>query len=70
MVSNIRYYSGKDINLRRSVPFIVVAGVALAFAVIALDPASALFGLFLCYAISGYVLAGIGLMRRRRPVKK
>lgn len=70
MVSNIRYYSGKDINLRRSVPFIVVAGVALGFAVISLDPASALFTLFLCYALSGYVLAIVDLIKRRRVVKR
>ena len=38
MVSNLPYYSGKDINLRRSVPFAMVVGVALAFMLIALDP--------------------------------
>ncbi|HQR02877.1 MAG: CDP-diacylglycerol--serine O-phosphatidyltransferase [Proteobacteria bacterium] len=57
MVSNVRYYSGKDINLRKSVPFIVIAGIALAFALISIDPPSVLFGLFLAYAVSGYALA-------------
>jgi len=57
MVSNIPYYSGKDINLRRSVPFMMVAAVALAFALISFYPPGVLFALFLLYAFSGYALA-------------
>lgn len=57
MVSNIPYYSGKDINLRRSVPFVVIAAVALAFALISFYPPGVLFALFLLYAFSGYALA-------------
>ncbi|HTH94826.1 MAG TPA: CDP-diacylglycerol--serine O-phosphatidyltransferase [Rhodocyclaceae bacterium] len=56
MISNVPYWSGKDINLRRSVPFIVVAAVALSFALISFYPPGVLFGLFLLYAASGYVL--------------
>jgi len=56
MVSNVMYYSGKDINLRRSVPFVVVFALALAFALISSYPPGILFALFLCYAASGYVL--------------
>ncbi|HEY5761815.1 MAG TPA: CDP-diacylglycerol--serine O-phosphatidyltransferase [Rhodocyclaceae bacterium] len=66
MVSNIRYYSFKDVNLRRSVPFIVVAGVALAFALTALKPDATLFAVFVTYALSGYVLA---IWQRFRPAK-
>jgi CDP-diacylglycerol--serine O-phosphatidyltransferase len=58
MVSNIRYYSGKDFNLRRSVPFIVIAGIALGFALVSSYPPGVLFALFLCYALSGYVMTG------------
>ena len=57
MVSNIRYYSGKDINLRRSVPFVVIAGIALFFALVSSYPPGVLFVLFLCYALSGYVFS-------------
>ncbi|MCB1886928.1 MAG: CDP-diacylglycerol--serine O-phosphatidyltransferase [Rhodocyclaceae bacterium] len=63
MVSNVPYYSGKEINLRRSVPFFVILGVMLAFALVSIDPALVLFILFLGYALSGYVLL---LSRRRR----
>ncbi|WP_261379370.1 CDP-diacylglycerol--serine O-phosphatidyltransferase [Denitratisoma sp. DHT3] len=70
MVSNVRYYSGKDINLRRSVPFIVVAGIALGFALVSSYPPGVLFGLFLCYALSGYVLAVAGWFKGRRNLAR
>lgn len=65
MVSNIRYYSFKDVNLRKSVPFFAVTAIALAFALIALFHEVALFGIFVAYALSGYVLAGWRLVARR-----
>ena len=65
MVSNIRYYSFKDINLRKSVPFFVIAAIALAFALISYSPEITLFGFFLLYGLSGYVMAAIDLGRRR-----
>lgn len=59
MVSNLRFYSGKDINLRKSVPFSVV--VAIAFGIIALFMFSStlpemLLLLFAGYSVSGYVI--------------
>jgi CDP-diacylglycerol--serine O-phosphatidyltransferase len=68
MVSNVRYYSGKDINLRRSVPFIFVAGIALFFAGVASYPPGVLFALFLCYAVSGYIFSTWSWMRNRKNV--
>ena len=65
MVSNIRYWSGKDINLRRSVPFMVVPAIGLGYALVSWYPPGVLFALFLCYAASGYVLAGWNILRRR-----
>jgi phosphatidylserine synthase len=38
MVSNIRYYSFKDINLRKSVPFFVIAAIVLGFALVSISP--------------------------------
>ena len=65
MVSNIRYYSFKDINLRKSVPFFVVAAIALAFALMMVKPEITLFGFFVLYALSGYVMALFRLARRK-----
>lgn len=70
MVSNVRYYSGKDINLRRSVPFIVIAGIALGFALISSYPPGVLFGLFLCYALSGYMLAVVSWFKGRKNLAR
>jgi len=69
MVTNLKYYSGKDINPRRSVSFPAV--VAIALAVVALMAASStlpemLFILFLCYALSGYVLEAWDIIKRKR----
>ena len=55
MVSNLRYYSGKEINLRKSVPFFVVLLVVLAFVLISTSPPEVLFGAFVLYVLSGYV---------------
>jgi CDP-diacylglycerol--serine O-phosphatidyltransferase len=59
MVSNLKFYSGKDINLRKSVPFSVLVGSALA-GVFLLTVSSTLpemlFALFVAYASSGYVI--------------
>jgi CDP-diacylglycerol--serine O-phosphatidyltransferase len=65
MVSNFRYSSFKEINLRGKVPFIVAIAVMLGFAVIFLQPPVTLFILFLGYAISGPFLTLVELKKRR-----
>jgi CDP-diacylglycerol--serine O-phosphatidyltransferase len=69
MITTVPYYSGKDFNLRRSVPFWVVPVVVLVYLLISLDPAHVLFGLFVCYAISGYVLWFWRLSKGAEPPK-
>ncbi len=66
MVSKVLFWSGKDINLRKSVPFIVVFALALAFAFVSIDPPGVLFALFLIYAASGYVLYTLRWWQRRQ----
>ncbi|HWP19141.1 MAG TPA: CDP-diacylglycerol--serine O-phosphatidyltransferase [Burkholderiaceae bacterium] len=56
MVTNVPFYSFKDVSFKRSVPFIVIVAIALAFGVIAYDPPTVLFGLFVAYGLSGYVV--------------
>jgi CDP-diacylglycerol---serine O-phosphatidyltransferase len=55
MVSNVRFYSGKDINLRRAVPFWVVLVLVTAILLILVEPSHVLWGLMLAYGVSGYV---------------
>jgi CDP-diacylglycerol--serine O-phosphatidyltransferase len=66
MVSNLRFYSGKDINLRRSVPFMFIVLIALGFTLISVDPPIVLFALFMAYGLSGYVLAAWQLFADRK----
>lgn len=65
MVSNFRYYSGKEINLRKSVPFFVILLVVFAFVLISYSPPEVLFGVFALYGLSGYALAAFKLMRKK-----
>jgi CDP-diacylglycerol--serine O-phosphatidyltransferase len=56
MVTNVPFYSFKDVNFKRSVPFIVIVLLALGIAVITLHPPMVLFGVFCVYGVSGYVV--------------
>ena len=64
MISTVPYYSGKDFNLRRSVPFWVIPAIVVGYLLISIQPSHVLFGLFLCYALSGYVIWIMRAMRR------
>jgi CDP-diacylglycerol--serine O-phosphatidyltransferase len=56
MVSNVPFYSFKDLNLRRSVPFWAILLIAFGLIVISANPPVILFLLFIAYSFSGYVL--------------
>ena len=58
MVTNVPFYSFKDISLKRSVPFVVIVLIALGIAAINIDPPTVMFGLFMVYGFSGYALYG------------
>ncbi len=53
MVSNLRYYSFKEIDFKNHVPFFAVLVVVLIFSVIAWNPPAILFVVFFLYALSG-----------------
>ena len=55
MVSNVKFYSGKDINLRRQMPFWVTIVIVLALLLISIEPSHVLWGIALAYGVSGYV---------------
>jgi CDP-diacylglycerol---serine O-phosphatidyltransferase len=56
MVTNVPFYSFKDISMKRSVPFAAIVLIALGIAVINIDPPVVLFALFVAYGLSGYVV--------------
>ncbi len=66
MVSNFRYSSFKEIDLKGRVPFIVAISVMLAIAFVMAQPQTMLFLLFLGYAASGPIVTLVMRRRKRR----
>src|SRR3970282_1073624 len=52
MVSSVPFYSFKDINFRRSVPFWAMLLIVLGFVLVSSDPPIVLFLLFCAYGLS------------------
>jgi CDP-diacylglycerol--serine O-phosphatidyltransferase len=67
MVSNAPFYSFKDINPRRAVPFWSLLLIVLGFVLVSFDPPIVLFLLFCCYGLSGYVLYAMGVRAKPLP---
>jgi len=67
MVTSIPFYSFKDINFRRSVPFWAVLVIVLGLMLVSANPPMVLFGLFVAYAVSGYVLWAWTFRKSRPP---
>lgn len=56
MVTNVPFYSFKDLHMKKSVPFTVIVLIALGIAVINIDPPIVMVGIFAIYGLSGYVI--------------
>jgi len=65
MVTNVPFFSFKDIGQKRSVPFIVIVLIALVIAVVNLHPPLVIFGMFCLYGLSGYAVYGWRKMKGR-----
>ncbi|MEQ1529867.1 MAG: CDP-diacylglycerol--serine O-phosphatidyltransferase [Methylococcales bacterium] len=66
MVSNFRYSSFKEIDLKGKVPFFVSTVVMVGIAFVMAQPQAMLFLLFLGYAISGPVFTLVMRVRKRK----
>jgi len=66
MVSNVRFYSFKELDLRGRVPFVSILVVLLLFVLVSTDPPLVLFLGFLLYAVSGPALTLLHIRRRRQ----
>ncbi len=55
MVSNVPFWSFKEFNMRKTVPFIALAIGALLLVILAAKPPLVLFAFFVAHAASGYV---------------
>ena len=54
MVTNVPFYSFKDVRVKKSVPFFVIVLIALGIAIINIHPPIVLFSVFVLYGFSGY----------------
>ena len=70
MVSNLRYHSFKELDLRSRVPFVAVVALVLVLAFGSIDPPKMLFAAALVYALSGPVLTLVEVRRRRRRARR
>lgn len=68
MVSNFRYYSFKDAELRDKVPFVGMLLIVMIFVFISIDPPLVLFFMVVSYALAGPVITMV-LMRRHRKAR-
>lgn len=56
MVSNIKYYSFKNFDIKGRVPFVVLLAIVVVFSIVFIDPARILFIMAFVYALSGPVM--------------
>jgi CDP-diacylglycerol--serine O-phosphatidyltransferase len=66
MVSNVPFWSFKEVNWKKRVPLWVILACVIAISVVAWRPSLVLWALFMSYAVSGYVMWAMG--HRVRPV--
>ncbi len=70
MVSNIRYYSFKEINLKGRSSFKLLLIATLTIIVITIWPSAILFVFFFAYALSGLIMTMIEVRQKRRLKKR
>lgn len=68
MVSNVRYNSFKEFDLKGQVPFVFALTIVLVFAAVSYDPPVVLFGVFFGYAVSGPVMT-LWQIRQKRAAR-
>lgn len=69
MVSNLRFSSFKEINLKDKISFVTLLVIVLIFVVVTLKPSVILFTVFLVYALSGPV-ATLRWVQQKRQARK
>lgn len=70
MVSNVRYYSFKDLDFKGKVPFLYVLLIVIVFVAIAVNPTLIIFIGAVVYALSGPIQTLYALQRVRKQRKK
>jgi CDP-diacylglycerol--serine O-phosphatidyltransferase len=66
MVSNVPFWSFKEVNWKKRVPLWVILACVVGISIVASSPSLVLFGLFMAYGFSGYIMWAMG--HRARPI--
>lgn len=66
MVSRFSYYSFKDLDLRKKVPFMSLLAMVIVIVFLSIDPPTILFLIFLLYMLHGPLLSLFRKLRRRQ----
>jgi CDP-diacylglycerol--serine O-phosphatidyltransferase len=66
MVSNMPYYSFKEINVKGKFPFIIIVVCILLMIALAYDPSLVLFLAFFAYVISGFIVFFFTLKKQKK----
>ncbi len=66
MVSRFAYFSFKEMDLKKRVPFITVLIILLVFVLLSIEAPTVLFSLFFLYLCSGPVFSAFRWLRKRR----
>jgi CDP-diacylglycerol---serine O-phosphatidyltransferase len=66
MVSNVPFWSFKEVNWKKRVPLWVILALVIGISIVASSPSLVLFGVFMAYGFSGYVMWAMG--HRTRPI--
>jgi len=66
MVSNFRYYSFKEFNMRKSIPYVAFLLIILGFALLTYKPSHVLFAFFMLYVLSGYVMWIVTFFKQKK----
>ena len=69
MVSDLKFYSGKDINLKKSVPFVAILAIVFTLVLISYSPPEVLFTVVLVYALSGYYIWAKSRFKKAKQVE-
>ena len=70
MVSNVRYYSFKEINLKGRASFKLLLIATLIIITIVLLPSAILFVFFFIYALSGLIMTILEIRKKRKAKKR
>ncbi|EGZ44534.1 MULTISPECIES: CDP-diacylglycerol--serine O-phosphatidyltransferase [Neisseria] len=68
MVVQIPFWSFKELNVRRKVPFVAIIAAMLVLPLVALGPSLVIFLFFLGYSLSGYVMYFWRRIKKKRKL--